>query len=127
MVPINRLHTRYLSRSILLIAFLGSCSQLATKEVEPVEKLTVVPAKSVNVDAVPVMVGKTPDTWVAEPFVKSLPQNPQAGPDGFEGLRRTWTATTSAGGGVRTLRVKGEDDRWQARTPAMSAGLADHV
>ena len=99
MVPINRLHTRYLSRSILLIAFLGSCSQLATKEVEPVEKLTVVPAKSVNVDAVPVMVGKTPDTWVAEPFVKSLPQNPQAGPDGFEGLRRTWTATTSAGGG----------------------------
>jgi hypothetical protein len=27
---------------------------------------------------------------------------------------------------VRTLRVK-EDERWQARTPAMAAGLADHV
>lgn len=27
---------------------------------------------------------------------------------------------------VRTLRVK-EDGRWQARTPAMAAGLADHV
>ena len=28
---------------------------------------------------------------------------------------------------VRTLRVKGADDRWRKRTPAMSAGLADHV
>jgi hypothetical protein len=28
---------------------------------------------------------------------------------------------------VRTLRVKGEDGRWQQRTPAMAAGLADHV
>ena len=28
---------------------------------------------------------------------------------------------------VRTLRVKGEDGRWQKRTPAMAAGLADHV
>ncbi|HMB05450.1 MAG TPA: hypothetical protein VKP69_17150 [Isosphaeraceae bacterium] len=28
---------------------------------------------------------------------------------------------------VRTLRVRGEDGRWQKRTPAMSAGLADHV
>jgi hypothetical protein len=28
---------------------------------------------------------------------------------------------------VRTLRQKGSDGRWQARTPAMAAGLADHV
>ena len=28
---------------------------------------------------------------------------------------------------VRTLRVKGPDGRWKARTPAMSAGLTDHV
>ena len=28
---------------------------------------------------------------------------------------------------VRTLRVKGEHGRWQKRTPAMAAGLADHV
>jgi IS1 family transposase len=28
---------------------------------------------------------------------------------------------------VRTLRVKGDDERWQERTPALSAGLADHV
>jgi hypothetical protein len=28
---------------------------------------------------------------------------------------------------VRTLRVRGEDGSWQARTPAMAAGLSDHV
>ena len=28
---------------------------------------------------------------------------------------------------VRTLRVKGADGKWQARTPAMAAGLTDHV
>ena len=28
---------------------------------------------------------------------------------------------------VRTLRIKGEDGAWQQRTPAMAAGLADHV
>jgi hypothetical protein len=28
---------------------------------------------------------------------------------------------------VRTLRVKAEDGRWRKRTPAMAAGLADHV
>ena len=28
---------------------------------------------------------------------------------------------------VRTLRDKGPDERWQPRTPAMAAGLADHV
>ena len=28
---------------------------------------------------------------------------------------------------VRTLRVRGENGRWQQRTPAMAAGLADHV
>ena len=28
---------------------------------------------------------------------------------------------------VRTLRIKGEDGRWRQRTPAMAAGLADHV
>jgi IS1 family transposase len=28
---------------------------------------------------------------------------------------------------VRTLRVRGDDGRWQERSPAMSAGLADHV
>ena len=28
---------------------------------------------------------------------------------------------------VRTLRIKGENGRWQRRTPAMAAGLADHV
>ncbi len=28
---------------------------------------------------------------------------------------------------VRTLRIKGSDDHWQPRTPAMAAGLADHV
>ncbi len=28
---------------------------------------------------------------------------------------------------VRTLRVKGEDGRWQKRTPAMAAGLTDRV
>jgi IS1 family transposase len=28
---------------------------------------------------------------------------------------------------VRTLRVKGEDGGWQPRTPAMAAGLTDHV
>jgi hypothetical protein len=28
---------------------------------------------------------------------------------------------------VRTLRIRGEDGRWQRRTPAMAAGLADHV
>jgi hypothetical protein len=27
----------------------------------------------------------------------------------------------------RTLRQRGEDGRWQPRTPAMAAGLADHV
>jgi IS1 family transposase len=28
---------------------------------------------------------------------------------------------------VRTLRVRSDDSRWQPRTPAMMAGLADHV
>ena len=28
---------------------------------------------------------------------------------------------------VRTLRVRGADGRWQKRTPAMAAGLTDHV
>ncbi len=28
---------------------------------------------------------------------------------------------------VRTLRIKGEDGRWRRRTPAMAAGLADHI
>ena len=28
---------------------------------------------------------------------------------------------------VRTLRVKGDDGRWRTRTPAMAAGLTDHV
>jgi hypothetical protein len=28
---------------------------------------------------------------------------------------------------VRTPRIKGQDGRWQHRSPAMSAGLADHV
>lgn len=28
---------------------------------------------------------------------------------------------------VRTLRVRGEDGHWQPQTPAMAAGLADHV
>jgi hypothetical protein len=28
---------------------------------------------------------------------------------------------------VRTLRVKGEGGRWRPRTPAMAAGLTDHV
>jgi hypothetical protein len=28
---------------------------------------------------------------------------------------------------VRTLRIKGEAGRWRRRTPAMAAGLADHV
>ena len=28
---------------------------------------------------------------------------------------------------VRTLRLKGADGQWQARSPAMAAGLADHV
>jgi IS1 family transposase len=28
---------------------------------------------------------------------------------------------------VRTLRERGEEDRWRPRTPAMAAGLADHV
>ena len=28
---------------------------------------------------------------------------------------------------VRTLRIQGEDGRWRRRTPAMAAGLADHV
>ena len=28
---------------------------------------------------------------------------------------------------VRTLRVKDEDGRWRERTPAMAAGLTDHV
>jgi hypothetical protein len=28
---------------------------------------------------------------------------------------------------VRTLRVRGDDGCWQQRTPAISAGLADHV
>ena len=28
---------------------------------------------------------------------------------------------------VRTLRAKGEDGRWRQRTPAMAAGLTDHV
>jgi hypothetical protein len=28
---------------------------------------------------------------------------------------------------VRTLRVRGAEGRWQKRTPAMAAGLADHV
>jgi hypothetical protein len=28
---------------------------------------------------------------------------------------------------VRTLRQRGPDQRWQQRTPAMAAGLADHV
>ncbi len=28
---------------------------------------------------------------------------------------------------VRTLRVRGEPGRWQKRTPAMTAWLADHV
>ena len=30
-------------------------------------------------------------------------------------------------GPVRTVRVKGEAGAWQHRTPAMAAGLADHV
>jgi IS1 family transposase len=28
---------------------------------------------------------------------------------------------------VRTLRIRGDDGHWQDRTPAMAAGLADHV
>jgi len=28
---------------------------------------------------------------------------------------------------VRTLRQKDEQDKWQQRTPAMAAGLTDHV
>ena len=28
---------------------------------------------------------------------------------------------------VRTLRVKGDDGTWRQRTPAMAAGLTDHV
>ncbi len=28
---------------------------------------------------------------------------------------------------VRTMRVKGDDDRWRQRSPAMSGGLTDHV
>jgi hypothetical protein len=28
---------------------------------------------------------------------------------------------------VRTLRVKGPDGHWHPRTPAMAAGLTDHV
>jgi hypothetical protein len=28
---------------------------------------------------------------------------------------------------VRTLRVKAEDGRWRARTPAVAAGLTNHV
>jgi hypothetical protein len=28
---------------------------------------------------------------------------------------------------VRTLRVRGEDDRWRERTPALAAGLSAHV
>ena len=28
---------------------------------------------------------------------------------------------------VRTLRIKGEDGRWRHRSPAMAAGLADHL
>ena len=28
---------------------------------------------------------------------------------------------------VRTLRVKGEGGRWRRRTPAVAAGLTDHV
>ncbi len=28
---------------------------------------------------------------------------------------------------VRTLRIKGSDGKWQKRTPAMAAGLTDHV
>ena len=28
---------------------------------------------------------------------------------------------------VRTLRIKDEPGRWQQRSPAMAAGLADHV
>jgi hypothetical protein len=28
---------------------------------------------------------------------------------------------------VRTLRVQDQDDRWRSRTPAMTAGLTDHV
>jgi hypothetical protein len=28
---------------------------------------------------------------------------------------------------VRTLRVQGRDDRWHCRTPAMAAGLTDHI
>ena len=30
-------------------------------------------------------------------------------------------------GCVRTLRVKNEQDRWQERTPAIAAGMTDHV
>ena len=28
---------------------------------------------------------------------------------------------------VRTLRVKGADGRWRSRTPALAAGLTDHI
>ena len=28
---------------------------------------------------------------------------------------------------VRPLRIKGEEDRWQYRSPAMAAGLTDHL
>ena len=28
---------------------------------------------------------------------------------------------------VRTLRIKDDQDRWRKRSPAMAAGLADHV
>ncbi len=28
---------------------------------------------------------------------------------------------------VRTLRIRGEDGAWQRRSPAMAAGMADHV
>jgi hypothetical protein len=28
---------------------------------------------------------------------------------------------------VRTLRVRGEEGGWEARTPALAAGLTDHV
>jgi hypothetical protein len=35
--------------------------------------------------------------------------------------------SSNFGGCVRTLRVKGEDGRWRDRTPALAAGLTDHV
>ena len=42
-------------------------------------------------------------------------------------VHRAATAFSNFCWPVRTLRVKGENRRWQKRTPAMAAGLTDHV